>query len=125
MISSRLIGDGTNTELKIQFTHSIKSARSASMKEVHEFSDSRFKDGALGTEKSLAHRQGLMRILFRNDSFPFPLDHYTTPIDIELSDLLDIPFKPDWLQWLHSWLEETTEASEVSKSGVQFFMQSK
>jgi hypothetical protein len=121
VISSRLIGDGTNTELNIRFTHSIKSARCASMKEVHEFSDSRFKDGALGTEMSLAHRPGLMRILFRNDSFPFPLDHYTTPINIERPDLLGLPFNPDWLQWLHSWLEETTEASEVSKSNVQFF----
>ncbi|KAE9394342.1 hypothetical protein BT96DRAFT_978578 [Gymnopus androsaceus JB14] len=70
VISSRLIGDGTNTELNIRFIHSIKSARCASMEEVHTISDWRFKDGALGTEMSLAHRPGLLRILFTNDGFP-------------------------------------------------------
>lgn len=79
------------------------------MEEVHTISDWRFKDGALGTEMSLAHRPGLLRILFTNDSFLYPLDHYTTPVNLEPSDLLNIPFKPDWLQWLCSWLEEATE----------------
>lgn len=104
--SSRLIGDGAYTELNIRFTHSIKSARCAAMKEVHAISDWRFKDGALGTEMSLAHRPGLMRILFINDGFPFPLDRYTTPINIEPADILNIQFMPNWLQWLRSFLEE-------------------
>ena len=111
VISSRLMDDGVNAELNIRFTHSIKSARCASMKEVHAFSDWRFKDGALGTEMSLAHRPGLLRILFINDGFKFPLDHYTTPVNLEPSDILGIPFKPDWLQWLRSWLEEPTEGT--------------
>jgi len=111
VINSRLIDDGANTEVNIRFTHSIKSARCTSMKEVHEISDWRFKDGALETEKSMAHRPGLLRILFINEGFPVPLDHYTTPVNLEPSDILHLPFKPDWLQWLCSWLEEA-EATE-------------
>ena len=43
-----------------------------------------------------------MRIYFTNKSLPFPLDGYTTPIDIVPADLLEIPYDSNWLEVLRS-----------------------
>jgi hypothetical protein len=102
MKAPRLIDDGINAKFKIRFTHSIKSARCASMEEMHAIMDWRFVDGAIATEWNLAHRPGLMRIYFSNTSLPFPIERYTTPIDIEPADLLAIPYDPNWLEVLRS-----------------------
>jgi hypothetical protein len=98
----QLIDDGINVQFNIAFTHSIKSARCASMEEMHALLDWRFTNGAITTEYNLAHRPGLMRMYFSNKSLPFPLDGYTTPIDIEPAKLLKIPYDPNWLEVLHS-----------------------
>jgi hypothetical protein len=98
----RLIEDGINAQVEIKFTHSIKSAGCASMEEMHALLDWRYPSGATATEYTLAHRPGLMRIYFSNPSLPYPIDGYTTPIDIEPADLLAIPYDPNWLEVLRS-----------------------
>jgi hypothetical protein len=97
----RAIDDGVNVKCKLRFTHCILSARCASMQEMHAMLDWRFSNGASGTEL-LAHHPGLMRIFFTNSSLPFPLDGYTTPIDISPADLLEIPYDSNWLEVLRS-----------------------
>ena len=70
------------------------------MEEMHALLDWRFPGGAADTERNLAHRPGLMRIYFINSSLPFPLDGYTTPIDIEPVHLLNMPYDLNWLEVL-------------------------
>jgi hypothetical protein len=110
----QLIDDGINALFKIRFTHSIKSARCASMEEMHALLDQRYLGGAIATERTLAHRPGLMRIYFSNTSIPFPLDGYTTPIDIEPADLLEIPYDPNWLKVLRSRVD-----MPIPSAGIQ------
>jgi hypothetical protein len=113
---AQLIDDGINTLLKIRFTHSIKSARCASMEEMHAIMDRRFLGGATATEWNLAHRPGLMRIYFTNTSLPFPLDGYTTPMDIEPADLLTIPYDPNWLEALRSRMDMPIPSGGIHSS---------
>jgi hypothetical protein len=122
MKGPRLIDDGVNTEFTIEFTHSIKSARCASMEEMHAMLDWRFPTGAIATEYTLAHRPGLMRIYFSNASLPYPLDGYTTPIDIEPANLLAIPYDPNWLEVLRSRVEMPIPSGGIQVSSFSLPM---
>ncbi|CAA7268716.1 unnamed protein product [Cyclocybe aegerita] len=102
MTRHKLIDDGEKVQFIFRFTHAIQSARCASMEETHTMLDWRFTAGAQATEMTLAHRPGLMRIYFTNKAFPFPLDGYTTPIDIGPAIIVDIPYDPNWLATLRS-----------------------
>lgn len=75
------------------------------MEEMHTLMDWRFPGGAADTERNLAHRPGLMRIYFTNNSIPFPLDGYTTPMEIRRYNLLMNPYDPNWLEELRSQVD--------------------
>ena len=116
----QLVDDGVNAQFEIKFTHSIKSARCASMEEMHAMLDWRFTNGAITTEWALAHRPGLMRIFFSNTSLPFPLDGFTTPVEVEPADLLKIPYDPNWLEVLHSRVDMPIPLGGIKVSSFIF-----
>jgi hypothetical protein len=99
------LDDGITVHFEFKFSHSIKSARCASMEEMHAMLDWQFSGGAITTEYTLAHRPGLMRVFFSNASLPPPLDCYTTPMGLEPADLLRIPYDPNWLERLRSQVD--------------------
>ena len=86
------------------------------MQEMHAMLDWRFSSGASGTELNLAHHPGLMRIFFTNSSLPFPLDGYTTPIDISPADLLEIPYDSNWLEVLRSRVDMPVPSGGIGVS---------
>jgi len=86
------------------------------MEEMHALLDWRLPGGASDTEMNLAHRPGLMRIYFINSSLPFPLDGYTTPIDIEPVHLLKMPYDPNWLEVLHSRVDMPVPSGGIGVS---------
>jgi hypothetical protein len=86
------------------------------MEEMHTLMDWRFSGGAIDTELNLAHRPGLMRIYFTNSSLPFPLDGYTTPINIKPANLLEIPYNPNWLEVLRSQVHMLVPSGGITVS---------
>ncbi|KAF8966122.1 hypothetical protein BDZ97DRAFT_1756822 [Flammula alnicola] len=85
---------GGSRKSRFNYRHSLKSARCASMEEIHSLFDWRYKAGPDLVEFMMAHRPGLMRMLFLDPSLPKPLDHYTAPIDLTVANLL--PYNPNW-----------------------------
>ena len=116
MFKVQVIDDGANAKCKLRFMHSILSARCASMQEMHAMLDWRFSGGAAATELNLAHRPGLMRIYFTNKSLPYPLDGYTTPIEIDPTDLLVIPYDLNWLEVLCSRVDVPVPSDGIKVS---------
>lgn len=88
------------------------------MQEMHTMLDWRFANGATGTELNLAHLPGLMRIYFTNKSLPFPLDGYTTPIDIDPADLLARPYDSNWLELLRSRVDMPVPSGGIRVSNL-------
>jgi hypothetical protein len=91
---------------KLKFVRSVRTARSATMLQVHEMLQWRFAEGRAHVERYLAPRPGVMRILAIDDGLPIPFDTYTLPTVVDQIAMTLAPFNADWLPNLKRAVEE-------------------
>ncbi|CAA7270316.1 unnamed protein product [Cyclocybe aegerita] len=107
-------------------TFKVESAEGVTMKEMHDFLD--YRSGPLSTpevtDRTLAHRPGLLRIFVHDVSgiIPAPIDGYTLPTDIaNWPSNYHKRYDPDWLEhFLESIGQRLDRPTKSGLDGSEF-----